>query len=161
MAGFVYLIRNKDLYKIGITENLEQRMKQLKPDEIVATLETEDYEKLEKELHKKFKSKRIPQTEYFRLSKTQLDDCTRQLKGGFEPSELLEFKKKGIINKEQYETLKKIDWYKHYRKEISQEEGLEALQLLLKEGLITEEAYQTQKKQLTEDWIYKVSHKKI
>ena len=68
MRGFVYLIRNKDLYKIGITQNLEQRMKALKPDEIVSTLETDDFEKLEKKLHKKYKSVRIPQTEYFRLT---------------------------------------------------------------------------------------------
>ena len=68
MSGFVYLIRNKDLYKIGITQNLEQRMKALKPDEIVSTLETDDFEKLEKKLHKKYKSVRIPQTEYFRLT---------------------------------------------------------------------------------------------
>ena len=52
MSGYVYLIRNgADLYKIGINQNLEQRMKQLKPDEIVSTLETDDFEKLEKELH--------------------------------------------------------------------------------------------------------------
>tara|TARA_Y100001968_G_scaffold282415_1_gene280290 strand:- start:24 stop:563 length:540 start_codon:yes stop_codon:yes gene_type:complete len=79
MSGFVYLIRNKDLYKIGITQNLEQRMKALKPDEIVSTLETDNFEKLEKELHEKYKSVRIPQTEYFRLTETQLEDCTKKL----------------------------------------------------------------------------------
>ena len=47
MSGFVYLIRNKDLYKIGITQNLEQRMKALKPDEIISTLETDDFKGLE------------------------------------------------------------------------------------------------------------------
>ena len=52
MSGFVYLIRNKDLYKIGITQNLEQRMKALKPDEILSTMQTENYEALEKKLHK-------------------------------------------------------------------------------------------------------------
>ena len=72
MSGFVYLIRNKDLYKIGITQNLEQRMKALKPDEILKTVQTEDYEELEKELHKKYKDVRIPQTEYFRLNDGQL-----------------------------------------------------------------------------------------
>ena len=65
MAGWVYLIRNKDLHKIGRTENLEQRMKTLKPDAIVSTLETDDFESLEKELHKIYKDVRIPQTEYF------------------------------------------------------------------------------------------------
>ena len=42
MNGFVYLIRNKDLYKIGITQNLDQRMSQLKPDEIISVLKTEN-----------------------------------------------------------------------------------------------------------------------
>jgi len=83
MAGWVYLIRNKDLYKIGITENLEHRMKQLKPDEIISTLEAEDYESLEKELHKRYKKVRIPQTEYFRLTKSQLADCSKRLSGNY------------------------------------------------------------------------------
>tara|TARA_Y100001968_G_scaffold187889_1_gene172230 strand:- start:349 stop:936 length:588 start_codon:yes stop_codon:yes gene_type:complete len=84
MSGYVYLIRNKDLHKIGITENLEQRMKQLKPDAIVSTLETENFESLEKELHKRYKDVRIPQTEYFRLNDSQIADCTERLSGNFE-----------------------------------------------------------------------------
>ena len=36
VPGFVYLIRNKDLFKIGITICLQRRMKELKPDEVVA-----------------------------------------------------------------------------------------------------------------------------
>ena len=79
MSGFVYLIRNKDLYKIGITQNLGQRMKALKPDEILKTLQTENYEELEKELHKKYKDVRIPQTEYFRLDDWQIRDCKQIL----------------------------------------------------------------------------------
>ncbi len=77
--GYVYLIRNKDLYKIGVSQNLERRMKKLKPDEIIKTLDTNDFEKLEKKLHKKFKEVRIPQTEYFRLSKSQVFECCQEL----------------------------------------------------------------------------------
>ena len=79
MSGFVYLIRNKDLYKIGITQNLEQRMKALKPDEILSTMKTENYEALEKQLHKKYSAVRIPQTEYFRLSFSQATECKELL----------------------------------------------------------------------------------
>ena len=79
MSGFVYLIRNKDLYKIGITQNLEQRMKTLKPDEILSTMQTENYEALEKQLHKKYSAVRIPQTEYFRLSFSQATECKELL----------------------------------------------------------------------------------
>ena len=40
MKGYVYLIRNKDLYKIGITKNINKRMKALKPDEIIKVFNT-------------------------------------------------------------------------------------------------------------------------
>ena len=79
MAGIVYLIRNGDLHKIGTTKNLQRRMKQLKPDEIVKTLETTKFRAIEKELHRKYKDVRLPQTEYFRLSDQQLAECTRRL----------------------------------------------------------------------------------
>ena len=79
MTGWVYLIRNGDLYKIGITSNHQRRMKQLKPDEVVAKLRTTDFRDLEKRLHKKFKRKRIPQTEYFRLNKYEVSECKRKL----------------------------------------------------------------------------------
>ena len=65
MAGIVYLIRNGDLHKIGTTTNLQRRMKQLKPDEIVKTLETTKFRAIEKELHRKYKDVRLPQTEYW------------------------------------------------------------------------------------------------
>ena len=67
MSGWLYLIRNRDLYKIGITKNFENRMRQLKPDNIVAKFYTADFVKLERELHNTYKKLRIPQTEYFRL----------------------------------------------------------------------------------------------
>ena len=50
MSGWLYLIKNRDLYKIGVTKNLENRMRQLKPDRVIAKLYTNDYEKLEREL---------------------------------------------------------------------------------------------------------------
>ena len=88
MKGYVYLIRNgTDLYKIGITTDLKQRMKQLKPDQIIKTFQTDEYEDLEKKLHKKYKDVRLPQSEYFRLTSTQIADCkrllTKESKNGF------------------------------------------------------------------------------
>ena len=52
MTGYIYLIRNKDLYKIGITKDLENRMKVLKPDEIVKVLRIDSYKEVEKKLTK-------------------------------------------------------------------------------------------------------------
>ena len=46
MSGWLYLIRNRDLYKIGITKNFENRMRQLKPDKVVAKFYTTDFVKL-------------------------------------------------------------------------------------------------------------------
>tara|TARA_B100000700_G_C14846199_1_gene761713 strand:+ start:182 stop:604 length:423 start_codon:yes stop_codon:yes gene_type:complete len=80
MQGFVYLIRNKDIYKIGITKNIARRMKQLKPHSIIQIIQVRDFMNIEKELHEYFKSKRIPQTEYFRLSNGDIRDCINLMK---------------------------------------------------------------------------------
>ena len=72
MSGWIYLIRNKDLYKIGITKNFDNRMCQLKPDNVVAKLFTNDFLRIERELHNRYKKFRIPQTEYFRLKEYHL-----------------------------------------------------------------------------------------
>ena len=74
MSGWLYLIRNRDLYKIGITKNFENRMRQLKPDNVVAKFYTADFVKLERELHNRYKKFRIPQTEYFRLENSHLKE---------------------------------------------------------------------------------------
>ena len=79
MSGWLYLIRNRDLYKIGITKNFENRMRQLKPDNIVAKLYTRDFVKLERELHSRYKKFRIPQTEYFRLKNNHLNEIKQRI----------------------------------------------------------------------------------
>ena len=93
MKGWVYIIRNGDLYKIGITQNIRRRMKQLRPDEIISSLKTNNYIILEKKLHKLFKSKRIPQTEYFRLSHNEVKTCKKELSTNYlsKLSETIEF----------------------------------------------------------------------
>ena len=79
MSSFVYLIRNGDLYKIGRTKNMEKSINLLKPDEVIKIFETEDSESLEARLLRRYKDKRIPQTEYFRLDKNELLDCQIQM----------------------------------------------------------------------------------
>ena len=79
MSGWLYLIRNRDLYKIGITKNFENRMRQLKPDNVVAKLYTSDFMKLERELHNRYKKFRIPQTEYFRLENHHLKEIKQRI----------------------------------------------------------------------------------
>jgi len=79
MRGWIYLIRNRDLYKIGITKNFDNRMRQLKPDNVVAKFYTSDFVKLERELHYRYKKLRIPQTEYFRLKDHHLKEIKQRL----------------------------------------------------------------------------------
>tara|TARA_Y100001968_G_scaffold311601_1_gene333862 strand:+ start:919 stop:1464 length:546 start_codon:yes stop_codon:yes gene_type:complete len=79
MSGWLYLIKNGDLYKIGITKNFNKRMRQLKPDYVVAKLYTTEFKQLERELHYRYKKNRIPQSEYFRLKKFQIDEIKQRL----------------------------------------------------------------------------------
>ena len=80
--GFVYFIKNEDIYKIGITDNLMRRLNQLKPDEVINTVRCTNYETLEKQLHKKFKKQRIPQTEYFRLTQNLVQQVNEEMTKG-------------------------------------------------------------------------------
>ena len=83
MSGYVYLIRLGDLYRIGKTDNLDKKLKKLKPDELLSSILTKEPETLEARLLRKYKSQRIPETGYLQLSKRQLSDCKSQfeLKG--------------------------------------------------------------------------------
>ena len=83
MPGYVYLIRIGDLYRIGKTDNLDRKIKKLKPDELLTSIMTKEPETLEARLLRKYKSQRIPETGYLKLSKRQINDCKKQfeLKG--------------------------------------------------------------------------------
>tara|TARA_Y100001968_G_scaffold319968_1_gene352258 strand:+ start:147 stop:620 length:474 start_codon:yes stop_codon:yes gene_type:complete len=71
--GFVYFIRNQDLYKIGIAQNLLRRLNQLKPSEVLDVVRCSNFKELKKELHTKFIDNRITQTKYFRLKPDQVE----------------------------------------------------------------------------------------
>tara|TARA_Y100001968_G_C19397986_1_gene739396 strand:+ start:1272 stop:1736 length:465 start_codon:yes stop_codon:yes gene_type:complete len=80
MSGWLYLIKNGYLYKIGITKNLKIRMKQLKPDILIAKIYSKNFRQLERTFHKRFKDVRIPQTEYFRLDQFQIREIENKIK---------------------------------------------------------------------------------
>ena len=73
-TGFVYFVRNGGLFKIGITENMLRRMSELNPDELLNVVRCSNFQELERELHRRFKEVRLPQTEYFRLSDQQVQE---------------------------------------------------------------------------------------
>ena len=81
-VGFVYFIRNKDLYKIGKTNNMLRRMKQLEPDELLDSVRCSNYHQLEREVQAQFKAERITQTEYYRLNKEQIKKVYELLRKG-------------------------------------------------------------------------------
>lgn len=70
MRGWVYILyTGNNLYKIGKTTKLEQRMKKLKESRLVRLINADNISLLEGQLHKKFSSKRqINDQELFRLN---------------------------------------------------------------------------------------------
>ena len=83
MAGYVYLIRVGDLYRIGKADNHDKKIRKLKPDELLTSIMTKEPETLEARLLRKYKSQRIPETGYLKLNKRQISECKKQfdLKG--------------------------------------------------------------------------------
>ena len=89
MSGWLYLIKNRDLYKIGITKNFPKRMRQLKPEKVIVKSYSRNFKQLEKEFHKRYKQVRIPQTEYFRLNDKQVNDFIQSIRSSNHSYKLL------------------------------------------------------------------------
>lgn len=89
----VYLIKNGDLHKIGITTDFERRMRELKPDHVQVCLSLDGDENftaadIERTLHARFKHLRIPQTEYFRLTTADILECCNLMKSFSDQSDI-------------------------------------------------------------------------
>ncbi len=72
VPGYVYVIKyiGMKLYKIGMTINLEQRMRTLEEGTtttLISYLEVPDPRKVEAEAHEKYSEYRLPGSEYFVL----------------------------------------------------------------------------------------------
>ena len=81
MSGFVYLMKNGDLYKLGCTSDLKREASKMKPGEIISSFKTNDPKSFEVRLLKLYKKKRIPDTNYFRLSESEVNNCIKHLEG--------------------------------------------------------------------------------
>ncbi len=81
MSGFVYLMKNGDLYKLGCTTNLKSEANKMKPGEIISSFKTNDPKSFEVRLLRLYKKKRIPGTNYFRLSESEVNNCIKHLEG--------------------------------------------------------------------------------
>ena len=92
METYIYLIQNGDLFNIGSSRNLEKAKELLKPGQVCAYMKTKERESETfcRNLQSRYSEVRLPQTDYFRLSKSQLLECQLMMKseGGkkyFEP----------------------------------------------------------------------------
>ena len=81
MSGFVYLMKNGDLYKLGCTSDLKSEASKMKPGEIISSFKTNDPKSFEVRLLRLYKKKRIPDTNYFRLSESEVRNCKKHLEG--------------------------------------------------------------------------------
>ena len=77
--GFVYFIRNEELFKIGITVDLLRRFSEIVPHEVLNVVRCQNFNELERRLHKHFSEKRLPQSEYFRLEPGEVLEAHRLL----------------------------------------------------------------------------------
>lgn len=70
MRGYVYVVyTGNNIYKIGKTTVLEQRLKKLRETRIVRLIKANNISQLETQLHNRFSSKRqIMEQELFRLN---------------------------------------------------------------------------------------------
>ena len=81
MSEFVYLMQNGDLYKLGCTSDLESETNKMKPGKIISSFKTKDPRPFHVRLLKIYKRKRIPDTNYFRLSESEVLNCKKHLEG--------------------------------------------------------------------------------
>ena len=81
MSEFVYLMKNGDLYKLGCTSNLVNEAIKMKPGEIISSFKINDPKSFQARLLRLYKKKRIPDTNYFRLSELEVDSCKKHLEG--------------------------------------------------------------------------------
>jgi hypothetical protein len=81
MSGFVYLMKNGDLYKLGCTTNLKSEASKMKPGKIISSFKTNEPKSFEVRLLRLYKKKRIPDTNYFRLSESEVNNCKKHLEG--------------------------------------------------------------------------------
>ncbi len=80
MDSYLYLIRNGDLYKIGSCGNLDKEQEILKPGELYSYLKTKEAANICKKMYVRYSDVRLPSSDYFRLSKSQLLECKLMMK---------------------------------------------------------------------------------
>lgn len=75
MENYIYLVKNGDLYNIGVVKTIEICQKDLNPGKVIAYSKVENADFFCQELYKRYSDVRLPQSIYFRLNKSQVNDC--------------------------------------------------------------------------------------
>ena len=70
--GYVYLMRNQDLYLIGTSSDLLRSIDELCPDEVLSVVRCTNSFEVEQHLNAAFALERVPGTGYFRLADAQV-----------------------------------------------------------------------------------------
>ncbi len=78
MPEFTYLSENEDLYGLGYTRNLDSQANKIKPGKIIASKEVSEPRSFIARLLRRYKTKRIPETNFLRLSEKELTDCKKK-----------------------------------------------------------------------------------
>jgi hypothetical protein len=80
-GDWVYFIEAniESLFKIGITSDLDRRMKELRPSAVLTTIRTSRSRIVEKNLHEHYQHARLAGTEYFRLLPHEVESITELL----------------------------------------------------------------------------------
>ncbi len=76
MAEFIYFFKKDDLYIIGMTRNLDKTNSILKPTKVIASIKTENPNLLITEIEERFKDKQLPTTNYYKLSRNDVIECS-------------------------------------------------------------------------------------
>jgi hypothetical protein len=127
MNGFIYVITNDNhpgLVKIGITRNVQQRFKQLQVQQhnIVACYECVNYDELEKQLHHLFKSRRLPQSEWFSFSDDELQQLAATVEANAHSST-------SYADHQREEAMREVEDWKERRRQQDHDEKMALTQL--------------------------------
>ena len=78
MASYVYLIKKNNCFMIGKAKNIDNEMRKIRPDQIIASLLVEHPAAFEARLLRRYSSTRLPGSSYFQFSDKELIDCKKQ-----------------------------------------------------------------------------------
>ncbi len=78
MTGNVFFVKKDGLYLIGRARNIQKQMRKVKPDEIIAILETDYPLAFEARLLRRYRNHRLPESCYFKFTEKEALLCKNE-----------------------------------------------------------------------------------